>query len=179
MNAHYLHGGARWAVLPAISAAGGAFAFLSGKGPDPWTWRLGLVTGLAAGLAVAITPKVSLAPIVALAAGVLGALVVGAVGNRGAADVLNELIQPVPASVVFPMVTALPALWNAFRLGEGLGWSWVNLLLQGLSALAVPAVLWWFNEPVEMETFVPFLILPVGHVVAVEFAAYLCPRRDH
>jgi hypothetical protein len=175
---HQLHGAARWAVLPAISAAGGAFAFLSGKGPEAWTWRMGLAAGLAVGLAVAVTQKISLAPLLALAGGVLGAIVVGAAGSRAASTVLRELTQSEPTSLILPSVTVLPAFLNAFRLGEGAGWFWVNGLLQAIAGLLVPAALWWFNEPVEMETFVPFLILAAGHVVAVEFAAYLCPRLD-
>jgi hypothetical protein len=179
MNAHYLHGGARWALLPALSAAGGAaMAFQIGKGPDPWTWRMGLAAGLAVGLAVAITPKFSLAPLVALALGVLGALVVGLGGSRSASDILQGLVKPEPVNIILPAVTALPAFFNAFRLSEGMKWAWVNMILQGAVGFLIPATLWWFNEPVEMENFVPFLILAAAQVAAVEIPAYISPRQD-
>jgi hypothetical protein len=179
MNAHYLHGGARWGLLPALSAAGGALAFLIGEGPGFWTWRMGLAAGLAVGLAVAVTPKFSLAPLVAVVAGALAALVVGmGSSSRTASEVLQGLVKPEPLNLILPAVTALPAFLNAFRLSEGLKWAWVNILLQGAVGFLVPAALWWFNEPVEMDTFVPFLLLAAAHVVAVEIPAYLCPSRD-
>src|SRR5687768_12739893 len=153
MSAHYLHGGARWALLPALSAAGGALAFQIGNGPEPWTWRMGLAAGMAVGLAVAITPNFFLTPLVAVVLGALGALGVGLASSRSVSDILQDLVKPDPVNIILPAVTALPAFFNAYRLSEGLKWAWVNILLQGAVGFLVPGALWWFNEPVEMETF--------------------------
>ena len=177
MNAHYLHGGARWALLPALSAAGGALAFLVGTGPEPWTWRLGLAAGLAVGLAVAVSPNFLLTPWVAGVFGALGALGVGLASSRTVSDILQDLVKPEPVNIILPAVTLLPAFFNAYRLSEGMKWAWVNIILQGGVAFLIPGALWWFNEPVEMETFVPFFLLAAAHVVAIEIPAYLCPPK--
>lgn len=169
--AHNLRGAPRWLLLPAVSAAGGALAFWGGKGPQAWDWPMGLAVGLAPGLAAALTARRVIAPVLALVAGALGA---AAAGN----DPLRDLASSVATGVVLPAVTAVPAFLTAVRLREGFSWSWVNLLLQPLAALLVPAYLWFHGVPVEGSHFVPFLVLAAGHVAAVEIAAYLCPRTD-
>lgn len=175
MAKHYVQGPPRWIFLPAISAAGGAFAFWGAKGPLDWTVPMGLVVGLSSALAAAITPLRTLAPVLALLFGAGGAL---ALAGAPASDVIRELTKPEPSSLVLPAMTALPAFLTLLRLREGLAWSWVNGILQLAAGLLVPALLWFHGTPIEIRDIAPFPILAVAHIVGVELAAYLSPPKD-
>ena len=71
-----------------------------------------------------------------------------------------------------------PALLQGFRLREGPSWWWINLILQLMAGLLVPALMWWFGQSIETDTFLPFVILAVGHIAGIEAASYLSPRLD-
>lgn len=173
--AHYVQGPPRWLLLPVVSAAGGAFAFWGGKGPQDWDWSTGLVVGLAPALAAAITPLRTLAPVLALLFGAAGAV---ALAPGPASDTLRELTKPAPSSLVLPAMTALPAFLTVLRLREDGAWSWVNGILQMAAALLVPALLWFHGTPIEMSDIAPFPIVAVAHIIGVEATAYLCPKKD-
>ncbi|HEX7899692.1 MAG TPA: hypothetical protein VF950_18125 [Planctomycetota bacterium] len=180
MAPHPLRGYARWLVFPAMSAAGGALAFAVGKAPFEWTWRLGAVLGLAPGLACAIHPRLGVDGLLALALTVVGAFAIacGTQPTASASDLLRELFRPEAPNLVLAAATLVPALFQGFRLREGPSWWWMNLAFQGLATPAIPAVMWWYNVPIETGSFTPFVILVVGHVAAIETASFLSPRVE-